>query len=279
MNVRMPPRWPLRRILLAIVVLGAACQKASEAPAADRAGEAPAAEMSITPVSAMLGTWTVVAHQIPGISALSDVEAAAWHGRTLRLTATHARSVDDQCDSPAYTARTVATDSLLDQEFRIDRGSLTLLQSAEHLTLLQVTCGDAPWTTLGGLIIGVTPGHALAPWDGVFFELEQDPDFRALGQEPFWHLQIRNGQEIRFTLIGNPDVVMPVPAPTTDPASGTLVYHAVTQANDLQVLIVPKPCTDAMSGRRFATTVTVTLDHETYHGCGGEGSARRPRAD
>lgn len=61
---------------------------------------------------------------------------------------------------------------------------------------------------------------------------------------------------------------MPASAPGIDPANGASVYHAVTEANDLCVVIASTPCTDIMSGRPFETTVTVTLNGQTYHGCG-----------
>ncbi len=72
-----------------------------------------------------------------------------------------------------------------------------------------------------------------------------------------------------FTAVGKADVVTPVPRPETDQATGIRVYHAVTEANDLRVVIEPAGCTDVMSGKAFDTTVTVTLNRQTYHGCGG----------
>lgn len=64
------------------------------------------------------------------------------------------------------------------------------------------------------------------------------------------------------------EAVTPAPTPKTDPETGARVYHAVADANDLRVAIERTPCTDVMSGKPFATTVTVTLNGQTYGGCG-----------
>lgn len=94
-------------------------------------------------------------------------------------------------------------------------------------------------------------------------------DFRASGTEPFWGLEIKPGQEIRFTRVGERDVVTPIPAPATDATTAATTYHAVTEANDLRVVIEPTRCTDSMNGHSFAATVTVILNGQAYHGCGG----------
>ncbi len=269
MEVRLPPRWVTVSILVTTLALCAGCRKPEEAPASDRARDAPAADSSVTSASDMTGIWTVVGHRIPGISAMSDVEAAAWQGQTVRLTAAQALTVENHCDEPTYATRTVEGSSFLGSEFKLPPGSLTALDSLERLTLLEVSCSGAPWAALGGRLIGIDADHVLAPWDGVFFELARGHDFLAAGQEPLWRLEIRKGKEIMFTAVGKADVVTPVPTPETDQATGIRIYHAVTEANDLRVVIEPAGCTDVMSGKAFDTTVTVALNRQTYHGCGG----------
>lgn len=66
-------------------------------------------------------------------------------------------------------------------------------------TVLEVSCSRALWAAIGGGLIGIDVDRALIPWDGVFFELARDRDFRAVGQEPGWQLEIRKGKKIRFT--------------------------------------------------------------------------------
>ena len=118
--------------------------------------------------------------------------------------------------------------------------------------------------------IGIEADRALAPWNGVFFELTRESDFRAVGQEPGWLLEIRHAREMRLiTAYGADTAVTPVPPRRIDSTTGARSYHAVTEGHDLQVLIQPTACNDAMSGESYETTVTVALDGHAYHGCGG----------
>ena len=68
--------------------------------------------------------------------------------------------------------------------------------------------------------------------------------------------------------LGQREAATPAPVPKIDPVSGSSVYHAVTEANDLRVAIEPTRCADVMSGKPFEKTVTVTLNGQTYRGCG-----------
>ena len=111
--------------------------------------------------------------------------------------------------------------------------------------------------------------RALAFGDSVFFELARDRDFRALAQEPFGRLDLQKVKEIRFTYaLGKREATTPAPVPKIDRANGTNVYHVVTEANDLRVVIEPTRCADVMSRRPFEKAVTVTLIGQTYLGCG-----------
>jgi uncharacterized membrane protein len=122
---------------------------------------------------------------------------------------------------------------------------------------------------MGGRLIGIAADRALAPWDGIFFELSRDSDFRAVGQEPGWLIEIRHGRDmLLITDYGADTAVAPVPRVETDSATGARTYHAMG-ARDLRVLIQPTACIDAMSGEPYETTVTITLDGREYHGCGG----------
>lgn len=105
-------------------------------------------------------------------------------------------------------------------------------------------------------------GHATPLPDSVVF--------RALGQEPGWLLDIVPGVHLHYVgNYGETERYTPVPRPMVE-ADGTVVYHAVTEQTDLRVRITPEPCSDIMSGRRFPNSVTVTVDGETYTGCGDD---------
>jgi hypothetical protein len=178
---------------------------------------------------------------MPGISAMTDAEADAWHGLSIRLGRDEAVSRDDRCATPAF--RTIAD-------------------------TMEVSCGQGVWSAFGARIVAAGPDRARALWDGVLFELVRDQDFVALGQEPGWRLQIVKGKEMRLAhAYGEKQVTTPAVRGIRD-SSGALSYHAVIESADLRVVITPAACSDVMSGKPYPSTVTVTLNGETLRGCG-----------
>jgi hypothetical protein len=157
--------------LLALLALFAGCQKETRTPSAERAPEQRPAPGDTASLTELTGIWTVVGHHIPGISAMSDSEATAWHGRTVRLTAKEAVSGESHCDAPSYLTRTIPKDNFLSVEYKLPPGALAPLASRENVTVLDVSCGGNPWTAMGDRLIEIDGDRALAPWDGVFFEL------------------------------------------------------------------------------------------------------------
>lgn len=88
--------------------------------------------------------------------------------------------------------------------------------------------------------------------------------YRALGTEPFWSLTITK-QRIAFKEPGRRGDVT-VRNPGGRPSFNGMRY--VTR--QLSVDITHAPCSDGMSDRRFADTVTVTTRGRTWRGCGGD---------
>jgi heat shock protein HslJ/uncharacterized membrane protein len=233
-------------------------------PASAIAGVPPAGD------AALAGIWTVVAHHhSPGISALTDEEANRRHGETIRLTARSAIAPANACREPRYATSQVPVAAYLASAFSIAPTRLPPLTGHNQMRVMEVSCGDADWTELGGLLLEVDRDRVLAPWDGVFFELARDRDFRGLGQEPGWQIELRKGLEMRFTYdYGKGTAVTPAPRPRVDANTGTQTFHAKAGASDLRLDIVPVRCEDSMSGRAFPATVTVTLNGRAFRGCG-----------
>ncbi|HEX2167862.1 MAG TPA: hypothetical protein VHG09_11580 [Longimicrobiales bacterium] len=103
-------------------------------------------------------------------------------------------------------------------------------------------------------------------WDAAH---ERGVTFRAVGQEPGWVLEMEGSTRITLaTNYGADRIETSVPEPVRDPATGALTYHVVTPAHELRIRIREDPCSDTMSGERFAMTVDVMLNGTTYHGCG-----------
>lgn len=157
-------------VLCTVAACGQREPPASEpSPEEARVEPAPRAEPPFDPV----GTWAVVAHYAPGVSAMTDDEAKAHEGQTVRLAPSEALSNGERCATPRYAARTVVTEDFLATEFNLPPESLKPLEQRPELTVVQVGCGDAAWTAFGSLLIALGPDRALTPWDGVFFELER----------------------------------------------------------------------------------------------------------
>jgi len=90
-------------------------------------------------------------------------------------------------------------------------------------------------------------------------------DFRAVGNEPGWYLEIR--EQSRIVLVadyGESRVEVPLPEPTTDPGSLTTRWDA----GELRVEVIGRPCTDTMSGERYPSEVLVRWRSRTLRGCG-----------
>jgi hypothetical protein len=122
-----------------------------------------------------IGTWTVVGHSMPGISTMSEGEAKAHDGQTVKLDTAEALSNGERCAAPRYPARSVDTEDFLATEFNLPPETLKPVAGKPTITVVEISCDDAPWTAFGSLVIAIDADHALTPWDGVFFELERRP--------------------------------------------------------------------------------------------------------
>ena len=93
-------------------------------------------------------------------------------------------------------------------------------------------------------------------------------DFRAIGNEPGWHMDIADGEKILLvTDYGEHRYEFPFAKPDSSMAGRT--YDITASSHHLTAVIQEKPCNDSMSGRAFVATVTVTVDGQEYTGCGG----------
>lgn len=90
-------------------------------------------------------------------------------------------------------------------------------------------------------------------------------DFRAVGNEPGWHLEIQAGRRIVLVAdYGASRVELPLPEPTLDPESRRTRWDA----GELVLEMIGLPCRDSMSGEQFETRVVVTWRGQTLRGCG-----------
>ena len=103
-----------------------------------------------------------------------------------------------------------------------------------------------------------------APWADA---RRRGVNFRAVGNEPGWHLEIQPGRGILF--VGNyGELRVSTPDPGEIIQDRVRVYHAVTEAYDLRVEIVDELCLDTMQDEQYPAQVSVMLDGRLYRGCG-----------
>lgn len=92
-------------------------------------------------------------------------------------------------------------------------------------------------------------------------------NFRAVGNEPGWFLEIQQGRQLLFVGdFGSRRLITPDPGEQLQDGSRT--WHAVTESADLRVEVVDAGCIDTMSGEQLPSQVTVTLDGTVLRGCG-----------
>ena len=109
------------------------------------------------------------------------------------------------------------------------------------------------------------------PWQEA---ADRGVDFRAVGQEPGWFLEIDRGKQIRVVYdYAEHEMVTPAPDPFTKGTS--TVYDVMVEAGHLVVKIEDASCRDAMSGEAFPQSVTVTIRNQTLRGCGRDIAAER----
>jgi putative lipoprotein len=93
-------------------------------------------------------------------------------------------------------------------------------------------------------------------------------DFRAIGQEPGWVVEVTDGGQISALLDYGATSLM-LPTPSTETAEdGTVIYDASTDTDHLTMRIKRKVCIDSMSGETHPSTVELLVNEKPYQGCG-----------
>jgi uncharacterized membrane protein len=93
-------------------------------------------------------------------------------------------------------------------------------------------------------------------------------EFKALGNEPFWNVEI-SASGIVFELMGESALDFPYyPAVRSD---ARRVYSSRTAHHSIEITIERASCADNMSGARFDYAATVRIDGAEYRGCAKAG--------
>lgn len=113
-----------------------------------------------------------------------------------------------------------------------------------------------------------TPEERLAQMPSWETARAQGVDFRGVGQEPGWLLDIYTRGIIKFVWDYGDNYSEFAVAGPTYPQEGSTRYEAHSDGRALVVTIRRFPCEDAMSGQPYPSTVEVVIDGRTLNGCG-----------
>ncbi len=105
---------------------------------------------------------------------------------------------------------------------------------------------------------------ARAPWEDA---RRRGVDFRAVGNEPGWYLEIQAGRQLLFVGDYGMQRVL-LPDPGEQQIGDQRVYHAAGEGNELRVQISVETCSDSMKGETFSASVLLQLNGVEYRGCG-----------
>lgn len=134
------------------------------------------------------------------------------------------------------------------------------------LALALVACAPpAPNTEAPTDTPAATALASMPSWDGA---RAAGVDFRGIGQEPGWMIDVY--QENRIVLLldyGESIAEFPLTEPQY-PQEGATLYQTRSGERTLAVTIRRAPCQDSMSGEAFPATVEVAIDGRTLNGCG-----------
>ena len=99
-------------------------------------------------------------------------------------------------------------------------------------------------------------------------------DFYAVGNEPFWGLDMDFEKVIHFKNLDGIEFNAPAVEPIKAMDTNATRYRSVTESGEIIVQLNEVKCTDSMSGQEFNYSVTIDFkssnksDFTTYKGCG-----------
>ena len=106
--------------------------------------------------------------------------------------------------------------------------------------------------------------HARAPWEDA---RRRGVEFRAVGNEPGWHMEVRGEQNLLFVGDYGATRILFTEIETTQDQE-QLHYMAHGEGNRINVTVTETFCTDTMKGEQFPYTVVIQLNGRSYQGCG-----------
>jgi len=118
----------------------------------------------------------------------------------------------------------------------------------------------------GGKLLSCRNNQSLAIWQHAKLN---GADFRAVGNEPGWYLEIHNqAKVILVTGYGTERHEFELPEPETNISAGKTDYRAVREGQEMTLTVSREVCRDSMSGEMFESKVDIAFEGKTLQGCG-----------
>ncbi len=93
--------------------------------------------------------------------------------------------------------------------------------------------------------------------------------FRAIGQEPGWHLELTDGASVVFVSdYGQTSWTGRSEQAEVDPSRSTIRWLVRAGGDSLEIAATDTPCFDVMSGEPYEASVRVLFRAREYEGCG-----------
>lgn len=102
----------------------------------------------------------------------------------------------------------------------------------------------------------------------------QGIDFYALGNEPFWSLDMYLDKEFQFKNLDGPTIIVPAEEGVMAMDAEITRYRSVNETHELIIQISRQDCSDTMSDNKFEYKVTIDhkeigdKDYGRFSGCG-----------
>lgn len=119
---------------------------------------------------AFYGTWTIIEHKEPGISAMNPNEIDSWIGMEIHYSKSTALLLTESCQSPTYNQKLISIQEFQNVfHFKPD----FLDYTGEEIETINISCGKHDWITPGSSLIWLGREQLYMLWDGVFFRLQK----------------------------------------------------------------------------------------------------------
>ncbi len=146
--------------------------------------------------------------------------------------------------------------------------ALILIAALAACSPQPTTQTEAPATTAAAEPAATTTPSALEQMPTWETARAAGVDFRAVGQEPGWIVDIYTQDRIVALLdYGETRLEFPRTEPTY-PAEGSTRYESQANGHTLSITYRRFPCEDTMSGQPYPSAVEVVVNGRTLNGCG-----------